>query len=73
MAWTQADLDALDAAIQATITSGAFRVQSVQFADRSQTFYSLKEMRDLRAFIAGLVQTASGRSGTRLAATRKGT
>lgn len=65
MAWTQADLDALDAAIAA---GGA--VEAMTFGDQSITFRSLADMLRLRAVMAQALN-ASNR-GSRLAATSKG-
>jgi hypothetical protein len=68
MAWTQADLDKLDAALAA---GGA--VQSLQFADQTFTFRTIDEMLKLRALIQSALNAAVGSStGYRLAATSKG-
>jgi hypothetical protein len=67
--WTQADLDAIDAAILAAAKQGG---GSVQFGDRSVS-YNLKELRALRAVIAGEIEILASGSGTRYAATSKGT
>lgn len=68
MAWTQADLDKIDAAI-----AGGAVVQSLTFADQSFTFRSIDDMLKVRALIAGaLALTASPSSGYRVAATNKG-
>lgn len=64
MAYTQADLDALDAQI---LAAGA--VKSTTFADQSTTFRDLSEMLKLRALIAASL--AGNR--TRYGATQKGT
>lgn len=64
MAYTQADLDALDAQIAA---AGA--VKSTTFDNQSTTFRDLKEMLELRAVIA---RSLNGTSRTRYAATSKG-
>lgn len=60
--WTQADIDA----IKASIRRG---VLTVSFADRSVTYHSLKEMREL---LAEMVRSVRGSTGFRLATTRKG-
>lgn len=65
MAWTQADLDKLDAAL----ASGA-AVQSIAFADNTVTFRSIDEMLKLRAVMVAAL--ASQRNSRRLAATSKG-
>ena len=64
MAVTQADIDALDAAIL-----GAGAVQSMEVAGQSYTFRSVDEMMKLRAI---LVQQLAGSGSYRLAATSKG-
>lgn len=60
--WTQADIDALKVSIRRGVLS-------VQFADRTTTYHSLKEMRDL---LAEMERSVSQPPGYRLAATRKG-
>lgn len=65
MAWTQADLDKLDAAM----ASGAV-IQRMRFADQEWEFRSADDMLKLRAVIAQAV--AAGAGATRLAATSKG-
>jgi hypothetical protein len=69
MAWTQADLDKLDAAIAAGGT-----MQSMSFAGGdSFTFRGVDEMLKLRAVIQGALNAAAGTSTThRLAAFSKG-
>jgi hypothetical protein len=68
MAWTQADLDKLDAAI-----AGGAALQSIQFADQTFTFRTLKEMLELRAVMTASLSTADGSSTAyRLGATSKG-
>ena len=68
MAWTQDDLDKLDAAI-----AGGSALQSIQFADQTFTFRTLDEMLKLRAVMTASLSTASGTSTAyRLAATSKG-
>lgn len=67
MAYTQADLDALDAEIAAVRT-----VKSTTFADQSTTFRDLNEMLTLRALMAQQIASGAGRPSTRYAATRKG-
>jgi hypothetical protein len=65
---TQADLDAIDAAILQAAKSGG---GSVTFGARGVT-YNLKELRALRAEIASQVTSTASGSTTRLAAHRKG-
>lgn len=71
MAWTQAEIDTLKAAV----ASGVLTVRFVggNGVERMVTYQSLAEMRDLLAEMQGAVAASSG-SGTpyRLAATRKG-
>lgn len=64
MAYTQADLDALDADI-----AKVRLVKSTTFSDQSTTFRDLDELLKLRAIMA---QAVSGGSRTRFAATDKG-
>jgi hypothetical protein len=64
MAYSQADLDALDAEIAAIRT-----VKATSFADQSTTFRDLDELLKLRAVMAASI---SGAVRTRYAATRKG-
>lgn len=64
MAWTQADLDRIEAAIA---NGGA--VQSMTFGETTITFRSLDEMLKLRAT---MTRALAGGSGTRYAATSKG-
>lgn len=65
MAYTQADLDAIDAEI-ATIRT----VKATTFGDQSTTFRDLKELYAERERIARAL--TSGGSRTRVAAVRKG-
>lgn len=68
MAYTQADLDALDADI-ATIRA----VKSTTTGDQSTTFRDLDELLRLRAVMAQAVSASStGRSRTRYATVDKG-
>lgn len=60
--WTQADIDAL----KTSIKSGTL---SVSYADRSVTYQSLKEMRDL---LAEMERSVNASPNYRLAATSKG-
>ena len=53
MAWTQADLDALETAIKA----GA---EQVHFADRSVTYASLDKLMKLRAAMKAEIDAAAG-------------
>lgn len=58
MAWTQTDLDTIDAAILALVTSGA---QTVRFSDgREVTYYSLDELLKARDLVK---QTVDGQGG----------
>ena len=63
MAYTQADLDALDAEI-ATIRT----VKATTFSDQSTTFRDLEDLLKLRAVMA---QTLAGAIHTRYAVVRK--
>jgi hypothetical protein len=68
MAWTQADLDKLDAAI-----SGGAVLQSIAFADQTFVFRSVAEMIQVRALIAQSLNATAGTATTyRLAASSKG-
>ena len=67
MAWTQSDIDML----QAAIVSGK-GAKSITFADQSITFHSIDEMLKLLATMRQEVNAAAGGSRTRLAATSKG-
>ena len=67
MAFTQADVDALDRAI----ADGRGAIE-ITFADQTVRFRSVDEMKDLRAMMAGEVAAAAGVSRTRFAATSKG-
>lgn len=68
MAWTQADLDTLDAAI-----AGGAAVKQLTFADQTFVFRDIDEMLKVRALIAAALSTASGTAPSyRVAATRKG-
>ena len=68
MAWTQSDLDALDAALAA---GGV--LEQITFADQSFTFRSIDDMLKLRSVIAAaLAAVGSTSSGYRLATTSKG-
>jgi len=68
MAWTQADIDKLDAAL-----AGGGAMQSIQFADQTFTFRSIDEMLKLRAVMAQALSAAAGTSTAhRVAATSKG-
>lgn len=60
--WTQADLDALKLSVKRGVLS-------VTFADRSVTYNSLKEMRDL---LAEMERSVNAARTFRLAATSKG-
>lgn len=68
MAWTQTDLDALEAAIAAG--KGA---RSIAFSDQVVTFNSIADMLALRAAMKAEIDAAAGRSKRyRVAATSKG-
>jgi hypothetical protein len=68
MAWTQDDLDKLDAAI-----SSGSGLQSMTFGDQSFTFRGLDEMLKLRALMQQALSTQAGNSRShRLAAVSKG-
>lgn len=67
MAYTQADLDALDAKIAA---AGA--AQSVAHSDQSVTYRSVDDLKKLRALMKAEIDAAAGQSGSRFAATSKG-
>ena len=73
MAWTQSDLDALDAAI---LAHGQGKlIQSIEFSDQVYTFASsdLDERLKLRALIAQALAAAAGTPRNyRLATTSKG-
>lgn len=65
MAWTQADIDRLEAAIAA---GGA--LSSITIDGQTFTFRSIDEM---SALLARMKRALAGTSGTRYAATSKGT
>lgn len=67
MAYTQADLDALDAKIAA---AGA--VQQAAHSDQSVTYRSVEDLKALRALMKAEIDAAAGQSGSRLAAFSKG-
>jgi hypothetical protein len=68
VAWTQADIDKLKAAI-----AGGSVVQSMTFADQSFEFRSLKDMLALLGVMQAEVNVVAGTSTSyRLAATSKG-
>jgi hypothetical protein len=67
MAYSQADLDALDAEIAKVRV-----VSQHSFSDQSITFRPLAELYAERARIAQLIASSAGQSRTRYAATRKG-
>ena len=67
MAYTQADLDALDAKILAAGT-----VKATTFSDQSTTFRDLDDMLKLRAIMEQQILSSSNRSRTRYATTSKG-
>lgn len=68
MAWTQDDLDKLDAAI-----AGGAVLQSITFADQTFVFRSVDDMLKVRALIAQALSAEAGIGVTyRLAATSKG-
>ena len=68
MAWTQADIDALKAAI-----AGGAVLQSMTFADQTFEFRSMDDMLKALALMQQEVNAAAGTPrGYRLAATSKG-
>lgn len=67
MAWTQADVDLLKAAI--VERRGA---RTLTFSDQSVSFDSIDDMLKLLAVMQQEIATTAGRSRTRYAATRKG-
>jgi len=67
MAYTQADLDTIDAEIAKVRT-----VKATSLADRSVTFRSLDELTKERARVAAAIAQSSGTSRVRFAATSKG-
>jgi hypothetical protein len=60
MAWTQADADALQAAISAAIANGSWQVQTVQFGDQAIALRSLTEAMDLLAKIQAAASATAG-------------
>jgi hypothetical protein len=67
MAYTQADLDALDAEIAKVRV-----VKTMAFSDSSATFRDLDELYRERERISRAIATAAGGSRTRYASTSKG-
>lgn len=67
MAYSQADLDALDAEIDKVRL-----VESQSIADRSVRYRPLSELYTERARIADAIASAAGRTRTRFVATSKG-
>jgi hypothetical protein len=67
MAWTQADIDTLKAAI----ASGSV-LQAITFGEQTFTFRTIDEMLKVLAVMQGEVSTATGTGRSRLAATSKG-
>lgn len=67
MAYSQADLDTIDAEIAKIRT-----VDSMTKADQTVRFRSLEELTTERARIAAAIATASGTSRVRYASTSKG-
>lgn len=60
MAWSQTDLETIEAAIVAIVTSGA---QTVRFSDgREVTYYSLSELLKVRGAIKSGVGSAQSRT-----------
>lgn len=66
--WTQADIDALKAAIR----TGVLSVKYDGPPAREVVYHSLSQMRELLAEMVQSVSTAAGGKRYRLAATRKG-
>ena len=67
MAWTQADVDALERAI-----ADGKGARSMSFSDQSIVFNSIAEMLDLLRAMKAAVAAAAGTTTTRYAATSKG-
>ena len=67
MAWTQADVDALERAI-----ADGRGARSMSFSDQSVTFGSVDEMLRLLGTMKAAVAAAAGTTTTRYAATSKG-
>lgn len=67
MAYTQADIDALDAEIAAIRTAKA-----TASGDQSTTFRDLDELLNLRAVMQASITMDAGETRTRYAATTKG-
>lgn len=67
MAWTQADIDALERAI-----ADGRGARSITFADQNIVFNSIAEMLQLLATMRTAVATSGGTSSTRYAAFSKG-
>ncbi len=67
MAYTQADIDALDAEIAAIRTATLTRS-----GDQETRFRPLRELLELRSVMTAALKTAAGQTRTRLAATSKG-
>jgi hypothetical protein len=67
MAYTQADIDALDAEI-----SKVRAVKSLAFGDQSTVFRDLDELLRMRAVMVAQIAATAGISRTRYASTRKG-
>jgi len=68
MAWTSADLDAIDDAIKAKMTGGA--VQSYSIGDRNVTHMRVDELMRLRRDVASLVSESSASSSVVMARLR---
>jgi len=67
MAYSQADIDALDAEIAAIRTA-----EATTSGDQSTKFRPLKELLELRAVMQQSISVAAGQTRTRFAATNKG-
>lgn len=67
MAWSQSDIDVLQAAIVAG--KGA---RTITFADQSIEFHSIEDMLKLLSVMKSEVNAGTGGSRTRYAATSKG-
>ncbi len=67
MAWTQADVDALERSIADGLGAG-----SMTFSDQSVTFASIDQRLALLRAMKAAVAIAAGTSTTRYAATSKG-
>lgn len=70
MAFTQADVELLEAAIRTSITDGTWRARSIAFSDQVVNLVSLDEAMKFLAWMRAQVTSLTTR--TRFAATSKG-